>query len=247
MKKISTIICLCTCLYFNGYTQKYEWNLTNEKDTISIDTFNSKIDTIIINSDVPTVEFLATTYPWNSQNGKIIIHFGLQKSISINGIIKVVNGFGDNINFKCGDNELYVEFIKKECSQIILPSSRNYYYDAQLLKLNCAEVNDTLHKKYNWSKDNIFLSELTLNKRRGHSEDSALSLLRNPYALLGEESSAVLDPEQHEQSLADAGIYFHHFRLEPQFDAESGKIATILLHLSPISRKPPPDETLNLN
>ncbi|MBP9195657.1 MAG: hypothetical protein KBF57_13315 [Saprospiraceae bacterium] len=70
-----------------------------------------------------------------------------------------------------------MEFIKKECSQIILPSSRNYYYDAQLLKLNCAEVNDTLHKKYNWSKDNIFLSELTLNKRRGHSEDSALSLL----------------------------------------------------------------------
>lgn len=77
--------------------------------------------------------------------------------------------------------------------------------------------------------------------------DSALSLLRNPYALLGEESSAVLDPEQHEQSLADAGIYFHHFRLEPQFDAESGKIATILLHLSPISREPLPDETLNFN
>ncbi|MGV2767509.1 UNVERIFIED_CONTAM: SNF2-related protein, partial [Aeromonas salmonicida] len=77
--------------------------------------------------------------------------------------------------------------------------------------------------------------------------DSALSLLRNPYALLGEVTSVVLDPEQHEQSLVDAGIYFHHFRLEPKCEAESGKIATVLLHLSPISREPLPDETLSFN
>ncbi|QWL68508.1 DEAD/DEAH box helicase [Aeromonas jandaei] len=77
--------------------------------------------------------------------------------------------------------------------------------------------------------------------------DSALSLLRNPYALLGEKTSVVLDPDQHEQSLVDAGIYFHHFRLEPQFEVESGKITIVLLHLSPISRKPLPDVTLSFN
>lgn len=177
MKKISTLICLCTCMYFNSNCQKYEWKLTNKQDTIEIDTFNSTIDTIIINSPVSTVEFLGTTYPWNSQDGKIIIHFGLQKSISINGVIKPVAGFGNYINIICGEKELYVEFIKKECSPISLPTNRNYYYDAQQLKLNCLDINDNLQKIYKWDPKNLYLKDLRLKDSQPQSEDSTWSPL----------------------------------------------------------------------
>ena len=43
----------------------------------------------------------------------------------------------------------------------------------------------------------------------------ALSFVRNPILSSGEDAASVIAPEEHEQALFDAHIFFHHFRLQP--------------------------------
>lgn len=70
----------------------------------------------------------------------------------------------------------------------------------------------------------------------------ALSFVRNPYTFLGEDAADVIAPEEHEQALFDARIFFHHFRLIPQQSAEN-KISEVMLILEPISPIPQPEVT----
>lgn len=68
----------------------------------------------------------------------------------------------------------------------------------------------------------------------------ALSFVRNPYTFLGEDAASVISPEEHEQALFDAHIFFHHFRLQPRVNDEN-KIDDIKLVLEPISPIPQPE------
>ena len=68
--------------------------------------------------------------------------------------------------------------------------------------------------------------------------DAALSFVRNPYSALGDDASKVLDAERYEEDLAEAGIFFHRFRLEPLLDEEGVRIQQIKLTLEPISPTP---------
>ncbi|MBM7344436.1 type I Zorya anti-phage system protein ZorD [Pantoea coffeiphila] len=70
----------------------------------------------------------------------------------------------------------------------------------------------------------------------------ALSFVRNPYTFLGEDAADVIAPEKHEQALFDAGIFFHHFKLIPQQNAEN-KIVDVTLLLEPVSPVPQPETT----
>ncbi|EGT4441770.1 ATP-dependent helicase [Cronobacter sakazakii] len=70
----------------------------------------------------------------------------------------------------------------------------------------------------------------------------ALSFVRNPYAFLGEDAASVIAPEEHEKALFNARIFFHHFRLIPQWNPYN-KIADITLVLEPISPVPQPEIT----
>ncbi len=70
----------------------------------------------------------------------------------------------------------------------------------------------------------------------------ALSFVRNPYAFLGEDAARVIAPEEHERALFNAKIFFHHFRLIPQWNPDN-KIANITLVLEPISPVPQPEIT----
>ena len=70
----------------------------------------------------------------------------------------------------------------------------------------------------------------------------ALSFVRNPYSFLGEDAADVLAPEEHEQALFDARIFFHHFRLIPQ-QSDENKIIEVTLVLEPISPVPQPEVT----
>lgn len=70
----------------------------------------------------------------------------------------------------------------------------------------------------------------------------ALSFVRNPYTFLGEDAASVIAPEEHEQALFDAHIFFHHFRLHPHLNDEN-KIKAITLVLEPVSPVPQPDVT----
>lgn len=70
----------------------------------------------------------------------------------------------------------------------------------------------------------------------------ALSFVRNPYTFLGEDAASVISPEEHEQALFDAHIFFHHFRLQPRVNDEN-KIDDIKLVLEPISPIPQPEVT----
>lgn len=68
----------------------------------------------------------------------------------------------------------------------------------------------------------------------------ALSFVRNPYTFLGEDAANVIAPEEHEQALFDAHIFFHHFRLQPRVNDEN-KIEDVTLVLEPISPVPQPE------
>jgi hypothetical protein len=47
------------------------------------------------------------------------------------------------------------------------------------------------------------------------ASDEALALVRNPFAVLGDEAADVIDPQQYEADLADAGISFCHLQMDP--------------------------------
>ena len=68
----------------------------------------------------------------------------------------------------------------------------------------------------------------------------ALSFVRNPYTFLGEDAANVIAPEEHEQALFDAHIFFHHFKLQPRVNDEN-KIEDVTLVLEPISPVPQPE------
>lgn len=68
--------------------------------------------------------------------------------------------------------------------------------------------------------------------------DDALSFVRNPYTALGDSAVQVVDASDYEQELADAGIFFHRFHIEPILDAASQRIECVKLALEPISPTP---------
>lgn len=68
--------------------------------------------------------------------------------------------------------------------------------------------------------------------------DDALSFIRNPYSALGDSASQVLDADTYESDLADAGIFFHRFHLEPELNDTGLRIQRINLTLEPISPTP---------
>ncbi|EOY6419644.1 ATP-dependent helicase, partial [Pseudomonas aeruginosa] len=77
--------------------------------------------------------------------------------------------------------------------------------------------------------------------------DEALSLVRNPYSVIGDAAEKVVDADEYEEQLADAGIYFHRFRLEPCLGEDGKHIQSIGLFLEPISSKPLPEIELRFD
>ena len=75
------------------------------------------------------------------------------------------------------------------------------------------------------------------------SGDSALAFIKNPFPMLGDDAVSILDAETYESGLEEAGITFHRFDLQPQFN-EQGRITQIDLRLSPLSGHNPQDVTL---
>lgn len=74
--------------------------------------------------------------------------------------------------------------------------------------------------------------------------DNALTFIKNPYAVLGDDAVKVLDEEEYENERNAAGIYFYRFAIQPAF-SESGKICQADVILEPISEVPQPPITLN--
>lgn len=68
--------------------------------------------------------------------------------------------------------------------------------------------------------------------------DDALSFVRNPYSVLGDSASHVLDAQTYEDGLIDAGIFFHRFQLTPEFDEAGLRIERVNLTLEPMSPTP---------
>ena len=64
--------------------------------------------------------------------------------------------------------------------------------------------------------------------------DRALQLLRNPYAVLGDDAVQVIDEQQFEQDRHDAGIAFLRFSLHPSLNDE-GRIVAVDVHLDATS------------
>lgn len=78
------------------------------------------------------------------------------------------------------------------------------------------------------------LQEIRALPARRVAGDRALSMLRNPYACLGEDANKVLDQDQFEQDREEAGFAFLRFSLQARFTDE-GKIDTVMLKLDPLS------------
>ncbi len=76
--------------------------------------------------------------------------------------------------------------------------------------------------------------------------DDAVSFIRNPYTFIGEEAARVVPPEQHEEALQDAHIFFHRFSVTPLLDDEAKRIASVSLVLEPIAARPQPAITFTL-
>ncbi|GGP26843.1 type I Zorya anti-phage system protein ZorD [Silvimonas amylolytica] len=76
------------------------------------------------------------------------------------------------------------------------------------------------------------------------SGDDALAVIKNPYALLGDDAVKVLDPAQYEKSLADAGIHFHRFSIDVEL-SPLRKIDYVRLTLSPRTVEPLPDSIID--
>uniref|UniRef100_UPI00155F0D49 hypothetical protein n=1 Tax=Escherichia coli TaxID=562 RepID=UPI00155F0D49 len=74
----------------------------------------------------------------------------------------------------------------------------------------------------------------------------ALSFVRNPYTFLGEDAASVIAPEEHEQALFDARIFFHHVRSRQQLNAQN-KIVEVTLVLEPVSPVPQPEITFGFS
>jgi hypothetical protein len=75
----------------------------------------------------------------------------------------------------------------------------------------------------------------------------ALSLVRNPYSVIGDAAEKVVDADEYEEQLAEAGIYFHRFRLEPCLGEDGKHIRSIGLFLELISAKPLPEVELRFD
>ncbi|MFC4861232.1 type I Zorya anti-phage system protein ZorD [Pseudomonas sp. MAHUQ-62] len=71
--------------------------------------------------------------------------------------------------------------------------------------------------------------------------DEALSLIRNPYSVIGDAAQKVIDPDEYEAGLAEAGILFHRFRLEPLLSVDGKQVEAVALYLEPISSMPQPE------
>lgn len=76
--------------------------------------------------------------------------------------------------------------------------------------------------------------------------DDAISFIRNPYTFIGEDAARVVPPEQHEEALQDAHIFFHRFSVTPVLDDEAKRIASVSLVLEPIAARPQPALTFSL-
>lgn len=75
------------------------------------------------------------------------------------------------------------------------------------------------------------LEEVRAMPGRRVSGDKASLFLKNPFAFLGPDASAVLDPDEYDRSLEDAGIYFYNFVVEPEFEA-TGSVRKVELVLT---------------
>ena len=73
--------------------------------------------------------------------------------------------------------------------------------------------------------------------------DDALTFIKNPYAVLGDDAIKVLDADVYEQNRTDAGIFFHRFTLEPMLN-NALQVDHIELELIPITAEPLPTTTL---
>lgn len=71
--------------------------------------------------------------------------------------------------------------------------------------------------------------------------DKALQLLRNPYAVLGDDAVEVIDEATFEQDRKDAGFVFLRFSLHPEID-EEGRILAVSMHLNSTSSDAGPIE-----
>jgi hypothetical protein len=75
------------------------------------------------------------------------------------------------------------------------------------------------------------LNEVRSMPGRRVSGEKASLFLKNPYAFLGAEAAEVLDPDEYDRSLEEAGIYFYHFSVQPQ-PAPDGTLASVHLILA---------------
>ncbi|HBO3046072.1 TPA: DEAD/DEAH box helicase [Pseudomonas aeruginosa] len=77
--------------------------------------------------------------------------------------------------------------------------------------------------------------------------DEAVSLLRNPFSFIGDEAANVVDSDEYQRALAEEGIYFHRFRLEPHLAEDAKAIQSVALILEPISTTPQPEVVLSFS
>lgn len=77
--------------------------------------------------------------------------------------------------------------------------------------------------------------------------DEAVSLLRNPFSFIGDEATKLVDSDEYQSALADEGIYFHRFRLEPKLAEDTKTIQSVELLLEPISATPLPEVVLSFS
>ncbi|WP_040259315.1 type I Zorya anti-phage system protein ZorD [Pseudomonas massiliensis] len=74
--------------------------------------------------------------------------------------------------------------------------------------------------------------------------DDAITLVRNPYSVIGDAAQKVIDPDEYEASLVEAGIHFHRFRVTPVLAEDGQAIQAVNLYLEPISKAPLPEHIL---
>ncbi|WP_202114581.1 DEAD/DEAH box helicase [Massilia cellulosiltytica] len=75
------------------------------------------------------------------------------------------------------------------------------------------------------------LSEVRAMPARCVAGSNASLFLKNPFAYLGPDANSVLDPDEYDASLQQAGIHFYTFELEPVLESDS-RIGTVTLKLT---------------
>ena len=75
------------------------------------------------------------------------------------------------------------------------------------------------------------LSEVRAMPARRVAGSNASLFLKNPFAYLGPDASAVLDADEYDASLEQAGIHFYRFAIQPVLHADQ-RISTVLLVLT---------------